>query len=110
MFLDLGRVYETAEVWINEQRAGVRWMRPYLLEITALVQPGRNQLRVEVTNLLINQVLGAGPTDYSAVYARYGQRFPPGDEWETVREPRTSGLLGPVRITFARRGDDGQSA
>lgn len=110
LFLDLGRVCETAEVWVNGQRAGVRWMRPYLLDITKLAQPGSNRLRVDVTNLLINQVLGAGRPDYSAVYARYGQRFPPGDEWETVREPRTSGLLGPVRIVFASGGDDRQMA
>jgi hypothetical protein len=41
-----------------------------------------------------------GPIDYSAVYERYGRRFPPGEEWEKVREPFPSGLLGPVWLVF----------
>jgi hypothetical protein len=98
--LDLGRVHETAEVRVNGQNAGVAWMRPYRLDISSQVRPGTNRLRVDVTNLLINRVLGMGPIDYSAVYERYGRRFPPGEEWTKVREPFVSGLLGPVRLVF----------
>ena len=103
VLLDLGRVCETAGVRMNGVEAGVAWMRPYELDITRSVRRGRNQLRVEVTNLLINKVLGNGRPDYSAVYAKYGTRFPPGDEWDTVREPFVSGLLGPVRLVFYKR-------
>ena len=53
-----------------------------------------------LTNLLINKVLGQGPIDYSAIYAKYGNRFPAGDEWDVIREPLPSGLLGPVRLHF----------
>jgi len=98
--LDLGVVRETADVRINDVAAGVAWMRPYRVDVTHLLRPGRNRLRVDVTNLLINQVLGQGPIDYSGVYARYGKRFPPGDEWDVVREPLPSGLFGPVRLVF----------
>jgi hypothetical protein len=73
------------------------------VDITGLLRPGRNRLRVDVTNLLINKILGMGPIDYSAVYAKYGKRFPPGDEWNDVREPFVSGLLGPVRLVYYRR-------
>jgi hypothetical protein len=45
-------------------------------------------------------VLGNGPIDYSTVYERYGQRFPPGEEWQKVRDPFSSGLLGPVGLFF----------
>ena len=75
-------------------------MRPYRVDVTRLLRPGSNRLRVDVTNLLINQILGQGPIDYSAVYAKYGRRFPAGDEWEVVREPLPSGLLGPVRLVY----------
>jgi hypothetical protein len=75
-------------------------MRPFTLEITPLVRAGENRIRVEVANLLINRVLGQGPIDYSKVIAKYGDRFPGGDEWELVREPFPSGLLGPVRLVF----------
>ncbi|PYT27906.1 MAG: hypothetical protein DMG57_16710 [Acidobacteria bacterium] len=98
--LDLGQVRETADVRLNGEHTGVAWMRPYQMEITHLLRSGANHLRIEVTNLLINKVLGMGPIDYSAVYARYGNRFPPGDEWEKVREPFASGLLGPVQLRF----------
>lgn len=98
--LDLGSVRETAEVWLNDAPAGVAWMRPYRFDITHLVRTGTNRLRIAVTNLLINRVLGMEPIDYSAVYERYGHRFPPGEEWEKVREPFLSGLLGPVWLVF----------
>lgn len=107
VFLDLGRVHETAAVEINGRAAGVAWMRPYRLDVTRLLRPGRNHLRVSVTNLLINKVLGDGPIDYSAVIARYGDRFPAGDEWDLVREPFVSGLLGPVRLVFYRQARAG---
>jgi hypothetical protein len=98
--LDLGAVRETGEVWLNDGHAGVSWMRPHRFDVTQLIRPGSNRLRIDVTNLLINRVLGAGPMDYSAVYGRYGKRFPPGEEWQKVREPFPSGLLGPVRLVF----------
>jgi len=98
--LDLGSVRETAEVWVNEAPAGVAWMRPYRFDVSRLVRTGSNRLRIAVTNLLINRVLGMGPIDYSAVFERYGRRFPPGDEWEKVREPFPAGLLGPVWLVF----------
>lgn len=101
--LDLGCVRETADVWLNGKPLGVAWMRPYRLDISAALRPGRNRIRIAVTNLLINKMLGDGPIDYSAVFAKYGNRFPPGDEWNVIRDPLPSGLLGPVSIQFYRR-------
>jgi alpha-L-rhamnosidase len=98
--LDLGAVRETAGVHLNGKSAGVAWMRPYRLDVTHLLRMGRNRLRVDVTNLLINKVLGQGPIDYSQIYAKYGNRFPAGDEWDVIREPLPAGLLGPVRLFF----------
>ena len=103
VMLELGRVHETADVHVNGQPAGVAWMRPYRLDVSRLLHPGRNTLQVAVTNLLINKVLGDGPIDYSAVFARYGSRFRAGEEWDIVREPFTSGLLGPVQLVAYRR-------
>jgi len=100
VMLDLGSVRETADVQLNGKPAGVAWMQPYEVDISAMLRYGRNTIRIDVTNLLINKILGDGPIDYSGVYAKYGKRFPPGDEWEVVREPFPSGLLGPVRLIF----------
>ena len=119
LFLDLGRVHEIAEVFVNERPAGVSWMAPRRLAITDLVQPGKNSLRIVVTNLLINKVLGDPDPDYEALVNRYGPiRFPyPGekkegalssalekaDPWQTglrheTHRPFPSGLFGPVKI------------
>ena len=78
--LDLGAAYEVAEVWVNDQPAGVRIAPPYRFEVGPLLRAGTNTLTVEVTNTLVN----AQPDFYS----RYA----------TV-EP--SGLLGPVRVRWA---------
>jgi hypothetical protein len=100
--LSLGRVHETAAVSVNGARSGVAWMRPYEVDATSLIRPGKNRLRVEVSNMLINKVLGQGPVDYSEVKKQFGNRFPDGEEWTIVRYPRVSGLLGPVRLVYYR--------
>jgi hypothetical protein len=75
--LDLGEVYETAEVWLNGVQAGVRICPPYQLEIHGLIKPGKNKLVVEVTNTLAKD-----KRDYLSAFAQ--------------QEP--SGLIGPVRL------------
>lgn len=50
--LDLGEVHETAEVFVNGQSAGCRLCRPYTFELGALLQEGKNELAIEVTNTL----------------------------------------------------------
>jgi hypothetical protein len=71
--LDLGKVYEVAEVWLNGKRIGVSWYRPYRVDITGYLKEGSNELRVDVTNILKN-------------YLSDGEYSHP------------SGLLGPVKI------------
>jgi hypothetical protein len=46
--LDLGDVRELAEVFVNGKSAGVLWKAPYRADITALVKPGANELKIEV--------------------------------------------------------------
>ena len=101
--LDLGLVHETADVSVNGTPAGVAWMRPSRVDVSAVLRPGRNHVRIAVTNLLINKILGDGPINYSPVFAKYGNRFPPGEEWDVVRDPFPSGLMGPVRLVYYRR-------
>jgi len=77
VLLDLGAVYETADVWVNGQSAGVRICPPYRFEIGRLVRPGQNTLTVEVTNTLV-----------------YEQR----DFFSRFASLEPSGLLGPIRV------------
>jgi hypothetical protein len=105
MVLDLGRVHEIADVRVNGARAGVAWMLPRELDITAHLKPGRNLLRIEVSNLLINRVLSQPAKDYSDVERNYqvGNRMPRPREKDLVKEPLPSGLLGPVAIRQVTR-------
>ena len=54
--LDLGTVYETAEVSVNGISAGVRMCRPYRFDLTGLLQDGTNDIAIEVTNTLGTEV------------------------------------------------------
>ncbi|MHC4476160.1 MAG: DUF6807 family protein [Planctomycetota bacterium] len=76
--LDLGRIYEAAEVWLNGKRVGVSWYPPYKLDVTGHLKQGRNELRVDVANILKN-CLTKG--EYS----------------------HASGLLGPAKIRGVSR-------
>jgi len=76
--LDLGKVYEVAEVWLNGNRVGVSWYPPFRIDITGHLKKGRNELRVDVVNILKNY-LEKG--DYS----------------------HDSGLLGPVKIRIVSK-------
>ena len=95
--LDLGDVREIADVWVNGKRAGVAWKRPFRVDVSGLLRPGRNTLRVVVTNLWINMILGTPPPDYRQIKAKFGERFPEPSEWKSA-VPLPSGLLGPTRI------------
>lgn len=50
--LDLGNVYETAEVFINCASAGVKICKPYRFDLSGMMRKGENEIRIEVTNTL----------------------------------------------------------
>jgi len=89
-------VREAAEVFVNGKRAGSLWRPPYEMDISGLLRPGENRLEIIVSNLMINRMAGEPLPDYTALKARYGERFQPQD-LENL-QPLPSGLLGPVRL------------
>jgi hypothetical protein len=89
-------VREAAVVYVNEQRAGAVWCPPYALEVTKLLRPGANRLRIVAGNTAINHMAGQKQPDYKELQQRYGERFQPQD-MENL-QPLPSGLLGPVRL------------
>lgn len=77
IWLDLGEVYETAEVVLNGKTQGVRICPPYRVELTDLVQ-GENHLCIKVANTLAKEQ---------------------GDNtFDRAMPQEPSGLLGPVRL------------
>lgn len=56
--MNLGSLNHVAEVWLNDTSLGVMWTHPYAADITNLIKPGDNQLRVAVTNNWSNRLAG----------------------------------------------------
>ncbi|MFC0022365.1 glycosylhydrolase-like jelly roll fold domain-containing protein [Neobacillus cucumis] len=75
--IDLGRVYEVAEVIVNGKNFGVKINPPYIFEVEEVLKEGKNEIVIEVTNNL-----GKQQQDYLSQFM--------------IQEP--TGLLGPVRI------------
>lgn len=55
LMLDLGQVSSVAEVYVNDVSAGALVWSPYRVDITKLLKPGVNQIRLIVTNTEANQ-------------------------------------------------------
>ncbi|NUU79151.1 glycosylhydrolase-like jelly roll fold domain-containing protein [Paenibacillus xylanilyticus] len=82
--LDLGEVFETAEVWLNGEHVGVRICPPYRLEVSGLLNKGINNIAIEVTNTLVKD-----QRDFLSAFAQ--------------QEP--SGLIGPVTFLTSFQTD-----
>jgi hypothetical protein len=89
-------IHEAALVYVNGILAGSVWRPPYRLEITNLVKPGRNHLKLIVANLAINELAGRAQPRYRLLNARYGERFTP-EDMQGLR-PLPAGVLGTIRV------------
>lgn len=93
-------IREAAVIYVNGQRAGSLWCPPYKMEISNLLKPGRNELKIEVANTALNYMAGRKLPDYKLLNLRYGERFQPQDMDKI--EPITSGLIGKVKLVFMK--------
>ena len=84
--LDLGNVKNVADVVVNGRPTATLLLRPYRVDITALVQPGKNVLEISVTNALFNSMVLREP-----------RAFRPGPT-ENPSGLMSSGLIGPVQL------------
>jgi hypothetical protein len=89
-------VREAAQVFVNGKAAGAVWKAPFEVEVSGMLIPGENAIRVVVANLALN-VLAKGPLpDYKELTARYGEKFQAQD-MQSVRS-LPAGMLGPVTL------------
>lgn len=56
--LELGALYDLAEVFVNEKSAGIIWKKPYQLNISPFLKNGDNTIEIRVTNRWINRLIG----------------------------------------------------
>ncbi len=68
-------VREAAEVYVNGKRAGSVWTAPFTVDLSGFVHAGANQIEVRVANTDVNLLAGRPNADYSALTAKYGERF-----------------------------------
>ena len=97
--LDLGAVQHVSRVTLNGTSLGVVWKPPYSVDITAIARPGQNECVVEVANTWNNRLIGdaAAPAGKRVTTTNLQRHFSPD---ASGLDP--SGLLGPVRIFFAK--------
>lgn len=99
--LDLGEVHESARVWINGKEAGIMWSIPFKKRIGSLLKAGKNEIRIEVANLMANRIKYMDEQKIS--WRRYHEinfvniNYTNFDAAGWVLQP--SGLTGPVVIT-----------
>ncbi len=98
--LDLGKVHELAEVFVNGKPVGIAWKPPYRLDITHAAKPGTNELSIRVVNLWPNRLIGDQQPGMAKV------TFAPNSTYKASDPLLPSGLIGPVtinRISTAKR-------
>ncbi|WP_253717915.1 glycosyl hydrolase [Sphingomonas sp. AP4-R1] len=111
VWMDLGKVSNLAEIWVNDRLAGTAWKPPYRVDITRFARPGRNHVEIRSVNLWVNRLIGdvqPGVTSKITFTAADGVPRAGITAEEAQRERRMpyaasdplvpSGLLGPVTI------------
>lgn len=117
LILDLGNVAFFAEVFINGVQIPTLWKAPYISDVTQLVKEGKNEIRINVTNLWTNRLIGDELLPEENKYDKWGEieKLP---DWYIKNQPYTgkrntfvtwkqydkegplteAGLIGPVKI------------
>ncbi|WP_031231371.1 glycosyl hydrolase [Asticcacaulis sp. YBE204] len=84
-------VRDAAEVFVNGQRAGAVWTAPYEIDLKPFLKAGDNRIEIRVANTAVNTLAGRPATDYTALRAKYGDRFQP-QNMDNLK-PLPSGLM-----------------
>lgn len=97
-WLSLGDVRELAEVSLNGKSLGIEWTAPLRVEVTKELRSGKNEIVIRAVNTWANRLIGdaALPEDKRSTWSSF-------THYKKDDKVPDSGLLGPVRIEFARR-------
>jgi len=119
--LDLGDLKNIAEVELNGKRLGILWRPPFRVDVTDALRMGGNALKVKVTNLWPNRLIGdemkADDREWAGAHVKEipqwvqdGKPSPTGrftfttwHHWTADDDPLPSGLFGPVQIRTVGR-------
>ncbi len=92
-WLNVGKVYNMAEVFVNGVNCGVAWTAPYRVNISKALKPGINQIKIAVTNTWANRLMGDHrlPKEKQTTWTNAPYRL-------EGRPLLPAGLIGPVVI------------
>jgi len=99
--LDLGKVNESARVWINGKEVGIIWSIPFQARIGKFLIPGKNTIKIEVVNLMANRIRDMDIKkikwkNYHEInFVNINYKDFDASSWKVM----PSGLTGPVSIT-----------
>jgi hypothetical protein len=77
---------------VNGKSLGIVWHTPYRVEVTTVLKPGANEVKIKVINAWVNRLIGdqqPGATKYT---------FADVKPYRANSPILSSGLLGPVHI------------
>lgn len=98
--LDLGKVANTARVFLNGQALGISWCAPHIIVPGNALKSGKNLLEVEVTNLAANRIADLDRRNvpwkqfHEINFVNMDYKLFDASGWPVLE----SGLLGPVRL------------
>jgi hypothetical protein len=92
LWLDLGDVKNLAVVTINGKKIGEVWHAPYRLDVTSALQPGSNEIRIEVVNSWVNRLIGDEQPGATKI------TFTDVKPYKASSPLLPSGLIGPVTL------------
>src|SRR5579884_2485705 len=98
LWLDQGDVRNLAEVSVNGKPAGIAWKVPYRVEVTGLLKPGGNELRIDIINAWVNRMIGDRQPNATTKFTFTVPSF-----YKANSPLLPSGLLGPVQVLSTRR-------
>ncbi len=121
IYLDLGDVKVMARVFVNNKKAGICWKPPYRIDISSFVHSGKNDLKIDVVNLLVNRQIGdenlpedsernsAGTLKTWPDWVLKDEQSPTGRHtfaawrlWKKDDPLQDSGLIGPVKLSLVK--------
>ena len=103
--LDLGKVREVVEIYLNGENMGILWKPPYKMDITWAAKAGENTLTLEVANTWSNRLTGDGLLPEGERFTKTnitGPDLQKNTLWKDA-PLLESGIMGPVAINFARK-------
>lgn len=99
--IELNKVKEIAEVYLNGERLDYHWFASNTIDVTGKLKAGKNTLKIEVVNTIANALIGdAKLPEGERIYRSNITKLP--NAWMNPfaeASPIEAGLLGPVVIT-----------